>query len=333
MGQSSSIPQVTSNYTDPLHLRLRFHYDPFELYAKPRPYTTAQVAKLVRSDWPTFFNFFNSSDSIAFGPEQPRYKSDDIVNGHTCLYIPPKRIHLTSANIREVREVHVGSRDTTTARQFCIDIVTQLVKNPPKPVQTYLDKVSRGKYLVRVADSYPLDKLVHDAFTTVQHHWLSGGWLQADWRESSSVNQKRLRSTTGRGDIYPDTTTRGAPLWYEYVPAPTPSKHTRKRTLSTRHTSLSSSHTPPSTPRKTSQHRTNRQGTAKTRHIIRFTGFRDADLAAKLEAKGHEVATGSMTNRVSVVVWDGTRKSRSVLEAEARPGITLWRRDDALGLA
>ena len=40
-----------------------------------------------------------------------------------------------------------------------------------------------------------------------------------------------------------------------------------------------------------------------------------------------------MTNRVSVVVWDGTRKSRSVLEAEARPGITLWRRDDALGLA
>lgn len=228
MGQSGSIPQVTRNYTDPLHLRLHFTYDPTttEIYAKPRPYTAAQVATLVRTDWPSFFN-----KSIAFGggcdsPEQ-HYTSDDtdIDKGRTCLDIPPKRIRLTSADIREVREV--TPRDaTTTARRFRIDIVTKLVKNTSEPVQAYLDahQASRNKYLVRVGTSYPLDKLVHEAFATVQQHWMGGGWLQA-------VNQKR--STAGRGDIYPDTT-RGASSWYQYVQETQgASRNTRKGTRAT----------------------------------------------------------------------------------------------------
>lgn len=231
MDQAKSIPQVTPNYTDSLHLRLHFHYDPSEseLYAKARPYTTAQVIKLVRTDWPTFFN-----TSISFGggcdsPEQ-RYKSNDIVDGRTCLYIPPKRIRLLSTDIREVRELpgKTRSSETLTQRKFCIHVITHLVKNSPKPVQRYVDKISCGKYLVRVGDSYPLDRLVHDAFETVQHRWMSSGWLQA-------IDQKR-RSTNGRGDIYPDTTTHGAPLWYEQVSSPKisdppqPAKYTRKRT-------------------------------------------------------------------------------------------------------
>lgn len=316
MGQSSSNPQVTANYTDPLHLRLHFHYDPSksELYEKPRPYTTAQVAKLVRSDWPTFFN-----TSIAFGggcdsPEE-RYKSDDIVDGRVCLYIPPKRIRLTSADIREVRS-KAGSSETATPMKFCIDIVTHLVKNSPNTVQTYVDKVSPKKYLVRVGDSYPLDALIHDAFLTVQHRWMSGGWLQG-------VGVAHTRSTNGRGDIYPDTT-RGAPLWYEYVPSPKLShpgqlaKYTRKQKLM---------------PAVARNKKPTRKAPTNAKRVIRFTGFRDPVLAAKLEAKGHEVTTGSMTKRVSVVVWDGTRKSRSVQEAEARPNVALWRREDALTLA
>lgn len=314
MGQSGSVPLVTSTYTNPLHLRLHFQYDPAtsELYQKPRPFTTAQVKTLVSRDWPAFFN---KSISFGGGSDSPEryYKSDEMVNGRTCLYLPPKRIHLKSSDIREVREV---TGQNQTVRRFCIDVVTQLIKNTPKPVQTYVDKVYRNTYIVRVGPSYPLDKLIKEAFMTVEHQWMGGGWLQA-------VDRKR--SAAGRGDIYPDTT-KGASSWYEYVPHTTPRKTTRKHNA-VRKTSAVRTQT--SSHKKTS---TNPKKAKPTGHIIRFTGFRDPHLAATLEAKGHTV-TDNMSKRVTDVVWNGKQRSRTVREAESRSDVRLWTQEEILRLA
>lgn len=223
------------------------------------------------------------------------------------MYLPPKRLHLKPSDIRDVQET-TSSGETT--RRFCVDVVTRLVKNKPKPVQTYLDKCHKGTYAVRIGESYPLDKLVREAFGTVQHVWNGGGWLE-HWAFKQWANG---------GDLRFD----GSDAWYEYVPneeAPASSSNDQKRprTRSRKHQVRPTSSAP----------NTKKRGPT-THHVIRFTGFRDPHLAKQLEAKGHKVTSGNMTSRVTVVVWNGKAKSQSVREAEAHKGVALWRRDEAL---
>ena len=316
MGQTGSVPQVTRNYDEPLHLRLRFTYDPTEYdddnSVGNTPFTAKQVATLVRTKWPPFFN-----EKIIFGggcdaPER-YYKSDEVDNqNRECLYIPPKRIHLKSSDVRDVKET-TASGETT--RRFQIELVTRLVNNTTKPVQTYVDKFHKGTYTVRVAKSYPLDKLVREAFLTVEHQWHGGGWLEPC----------AYKQYVKGGDLYFDK------HWYEYVPNE-PTKAKPQTAAAAKGKAQKGTRRHP----RTASVSTKKQAVSRPstrRHVIRFTGFRDPALAKQLEAKGHEVTKGKMTAKVTVVVWDGKTESSSVREAKARKDVTLWRRDEAVARA
>ena len=316
MGQSGSVPQVTRDYDEPLHLRLHFTYDP-DVYKIKTPFTTAQIASLVKHKWPSFFNR-NTKYGGCSTPDL-NYKSDDVDSkNRKCLYLPPKRLHLKSSDILDVKKT---TKSDKTTRRFQIDLVTHLVNNTTPPTKAYVDKCHKGTYTVRVAESYPLDKLVREAFESVQHDWDCGGWL-VRFEHKDFVKGGEIMSMDFDGV--------NKCVWYEYVPNE-PTKAKPKTTAAAK--GKARTRRQPRAASVATKKNTSHAHPSTRHHVIRFTGFRDPALAKQLEAKGHEVTKGKMTGKVTVVVWDGKTESSSVREAKARKDVTLWRRDKALARA
>ena len=192
--------------------------------------------------------------------------------------------------------------------------MTRLVNNTTKPVQTYVD-AKNGTYIVRVAESYPLDKLVREAFLTVEHQWHGGGWLEPC----------AYKQWVKGGDLYFDKD------WYEYVPNEPTKAKPKKAAVAKGKVHKGTRRQPRAASVASKKQAVSRPSTRH--HVIRFTGFRDPALAKQLEAKGHEVTTGKMTAKVTAVIWDGKAESSSVREARARKGVALWRRDEAVARA